>query len=31
MARQTLKSVTAEFKLAVKKRDRFKELVRKRR
>ena len=28
MARETLKSVTAEFKLAVKKRDRFKELVR---
>ena len=28
MARQTLKSVEAEFKLAVKKRDRFKELVR---
>ena len=28
MARETLKSVTAEFKLAVKKKDRFKELVR---
>ena len=28
MARETLKSVTAEFKLAVKKRDRYKELVR---
>ena len=28
MARQTLKSVTSEFKLAVKKRDRFRELVR---
>ena len=28
MARETLKSITAEFKLAVKKRDRFKELVR---
>ena len=28
MARQTLKSVEAEFKLAVKKRDRFKELAR---
>jgi len=27
MATQTLKSVTAEFKLAVKKRDRYKELV----
>lgn len=28
MARETLKSVTAEFKLAVKKKDRYKELVR---